>query len=122
MERLGSFDTVMARLHQFRLMSEDMRDLEVDDLIRLLECLPAGWARRRALVGLLRSGIPEDLEDALALVEAMAKPSDRLWCWSALIDRRPLTSDEGQRLLAREDSLLVRRRLQLRMSRGRAIS
>jgi hypothetical protein len=64
---------------------------------------------------LIQAGIPEDVLDVLFLIEKLEKPSDRLWCLSALVDSRTLAHDEKEVLLARIESPVLRRRLERRL-------
>jgi hypothetical protein len=115
--RLTAADTVLSRLKRFTMLREEMRPLETSTLEQLLESLPPGWARRRALVRLLEAGIPEDLQDALFLIDRQEWRTDRFWCLSALVDSRTLTQDEKEMVLGRVDSHVVRRRLEIRLAR-----
>jgi hypothetical protein len=115
--RLTASDTVLSRLRRFTLLREDMRQLETSTLQQLLESLPPGWARRRALIRLFEAGIPEDLQDGLFLIDRQERRTDRLWCLGALVDSRALTQDEKEMVLGRVDSPVVRRRLEIRLGR-----
>jgi hypothetical protein len=114
--RLMAAENVLSRLRQFGQLMDEMRLLDAEHLREILDCLPAGWPRRRGLTRLLLAGIPERFEDALALIESLEKPSDRLWCMSALVDGRALTRDDKKLLLDLEELPMVRRRLKLRLS------
>jgi hypothetical protein len=82
----------------------------------VIEGFPDGWARRRALLELLRAGIPGSLRDALALVEALGSDRDRLWCLGALADEREIAEADREALLAAAGSPTARRRLERRLS------
>ena len=82
-----------------------------------MEAFPDGWARRRALVELLRAGNPPVLRDALALLDTLGSERDRLWCLGALADRELVTADR-EALLAAAPSPIARRRLERRMGEG----
>jgi hypothetical protein len=114
--RLTAAGTVLSRLRRFTMLREEMAQLEASTLEQLLESLPPGWARRRALVRLFDAGIPEDLQDALLLIDRLERRSDRLWCLSALVDSRTLTQEEREMVLGRVDSPAARRRLEIRLS------
>jgi hypothetical protein len=116
-ERLALTGTVLSRLQRFNALRGEMRDLEGSTLGQLLKSLPPGWARRRALSRLYEAGIPEDLQDALALLDTQERRADRLWCLSVLVDSRTLSPDEKGTLLARAESPAFRRRLESRMGR-----
>jgi hypothetical protein len=81
----------------------------------LLDGFPEGWARRRALGEALRSGLPVSLEEAASRVAALPRPTDRLWCWSALIEGRDLDRGEALAVLAAETAPAIRRRLERRL-------
>ncbi len=93
----------------------EMRELEVEDLERLLETFPEGWARRRAISQMLRAGIPEDFGDAMILVETQNSVSGRLWCLTALVEGRDLDKDERALLLSSDEPPLIKRRLESRL-------
>lgn len=81
----------------------------------MVEAFPDGWARRRALLELLRSGSPAAFRDALGLVDALGSERDRVWCLGALAEDRPLTASDREALLGTVTSPLARRRLERRL-------
>ncbi len=107
-ERLNSARSLIAR---FRILRESFagdappEDAEIEEV---LACFPSGWARRRALSSLLRSGHPAALEHAMALIESLELPWHRRWCASDLIMSGRLGLEEErlvrERLLARDGS------------------
>ncbi len=105
---------LMDRFRQFRRTASDRRKLTVSNLRSLVEGFPDGWARRRALVELLRSGSPPALRDALSLLDILDSERDRLWCLGTLADRDLATADR-EALLAATPSPTARRRLERRM-------
>jgi len=115
LERLTASDTLLGRFRRFRGMTAEMRELEIENLERLLECFPEGWARRRALTQMLRAGIPEDFDDAMTLVGAQRSASCRIWCLAALVEGRDLDEDEKALLLSRDEAPLIKRRLESRL-------
>ena len=84
----------------------------------ILDGFPDGWARRRAMLELLRAGIPAALPDALSLVEALGSERDRLWCLGALTDARDIPAADREALLTAATSPTVRRRLERRLGRS----
>ena len=92
--------------------------LSAEELYLVLEDFPDGWARRRALLEILRSGAPAALEDALALVEALGSERDRAWCLGALADERPLSARDREALLAAVPTPAARRRLEAAVGGG----
>ncbi len=86
----------------------------ISGLRSLVEGFPDGWARRRALLELLRAGNPPLLRDALALLDTLGSERDRLWCLGALADRDLATADR-EVLLAAAPSPTARRRLERRL-------
>lgn len=107
-------------LERFRQLHHTMdgdRSLPVPNLRSLVEGFPDGWARRRALVELLRTGHPPILEEALALLDTLSAERDRLWCLGVLADRE-LATAEREILLAAAPSPTARRRLERRLGGG----
>jgi hypothetical protein len=92
--------------------------LSGEDPRTVLEAFPDGWARRRALLELLRAGSPPGLGDALGLIEALGSERDRAWCLGALADERPLSAGDREALLAAVPSPAARRRLEARLGEG----
>lgn len=105
------------RFRRLRHMAQEARKLPAPSLRSLVEGFPDGWARRRALVELLRTGSPPALRDALALLDILGSDRDRLWCLGTLADRE-LTAADREALLAAASSPTARRRLERRMDRG----
>jgi len=89
----------IARFRSLRKTLDDTAQLDIEDIRSLLESFPDGWSRRRALVSILRRGDPEDLDDALSLIEDLERPTDRRWCVAALIDTRELSDADADRVL-----------------------
>lgn len=112
---MAGASSLTKRFHLLRRHLAEAKKLPADGLRSLLEVFPDGWARRRALVALLRSGAPASLRDALALVETLGSDRDRVWCLGALTDSRELSDGERQALLAVAASPVARRRLESRL-------
>jgi outer membrane biosynthesis protein TonB len=114
-ERLAEASSLTARFHVLRRHVTEARGLSPEELRPLLEAFPDGWARRRALLELLRSGAPAPLQDALGLVDALGSERDRAWCLGALADERPLSARDREALLAALPTPAARRRLEGRL-------
>jgi hypothetical protein len=105
------------RFRDFRRTVSENRELTASNLRSLVEGFPDGWARRRALVELLRAGSPPVLRDALALLDTLGSERDRLWCLGTLADRE-LAAADREVLLAAAPSPTARRRLERRLGEG----
>jgi hypothetical protein len=116
--KLTEAPSLNGRFHALRRHLKEAQGLSGEELRPVLEAFPDGWARRRALLELLRSGAPAALPDALGLVEALGAERDRAWCLGALADERPLSARDQEALLAAVPSPAVRRRLEGRMGKG----
>lgn len=81
------------------------------ELGRVIQTFPEGWARRRALSAVLEAGLPNDLDDALDLIEDLERAVDRRWCIGVLVDRGGLQGAEAERALKMSDSPSLRRRI-----------
>jgi len=100
-DRLRAAPSLMAR---FRMLRGDLTGggrPDPSEIRSLLSTFPEGWARRRALASLIREGLPDDVDDAIALIEDLERPADRRWCAAALIHSRDLSDKEMRRLGAR---------------------
>jgi hypothetical protein len=118
--KLAEASSLTARFHLLRRHLADTKGLPVDGLRAVVEAFPDGWARRRALVELLRNGTPAALGDALGLVEVLGSERDRLWCLGTLAStlaekRRALNPQDRETLLAAAPSPTARRRLERRL-------
>jgi hypothetical protein len=103
--------SILSRLRRLHKSLPDLVDSGSDSLRVLLEDLPQGWARRRALAALLQAGIPRDVDAAVELVATMERPLDRRWCLGILARRGDLTGDALARALDLLASPAARRRL-----------
>ena len=100
-ELLHRLDQAGLLIHRLRVLDREAaraRDLNAEQLERLLERFPAGWARRRALSRLLRERIPADLGQALALIDGLPSSAARRWCVGTIRTTWPLTSVERARV------------------------
>jgi hypothetical protein len=118
--KLAGASSLTARFHVLRRHLADTRGLPADGLRAIVEAFPDGWARRRALVELLRTGAPAALGDALGLLDVLGSERDRLWCLGTLAstlaeNRRALNSQDRETLLAAAPSPTARRRLERRL-------
>jgi hypothetical protein len=118
--KLIEASSLTARFHVLRHHLAEAKGLPADGLRAVVEAFPDGWARRRALVELLRTGAPAALGDALGLVEVLGSERDRLWCLGTLAStlaetRRALNPQDRETLLAAAPSPTARRRLEQRL-------
>jgi hypothetical protein len=88
--------SLVARFRILRGTLGDGAGIEDGDLEAVLMAFPDGWARRRALSSVIRSGRPETLERALSLIRVLERPWHRKWCASELIRQRDLTPEESE--------------------------
>ncbi|MFL6264244.1 MAG: hypothetical protein ACJ76Y_31545 [Thermoanaerobaculia bacterium] len=116
--KLAEAPSLTGRFQALRRHLQEARGLSGEELHPVLEAFPDGWARRRALLELLRSGTPAALQDALGLVEALGSERDRAWCLGALADERPLSARDREALLAAVPTPAARRRLERRLGEG----
>ena len=70
-DRLAAIPSLTLRFRVFRRQLNEAQGMSTAGLRSILEGFPDGWARRRALLELLRAGIPAALPDALSLIEAL---------------------------------------------------
>jgi len=114
--KLAAAASLTARFHVLRRHLEKAKGSPADDPRAVVEAFPDGWARRRALVELLRTGAPAALGDALGLLETLGSERDRLWCLGTLAEnRRALNPQDRETLLAAAPSPTARRRLERRL-------
>jgi hypothetical protein len=115
--KLTAEPRILARLRLLPRLVGELAGEGHEVFIGVLECFPAGWARRRALERLLAAGQPASVADAIALVEVLARPSERLWACTTLAESRPLDGGEREALLAAAPSAALRCRLGRRLAR-----
>lgn len=113
--RLAGASSLTARFHVLRRHLAEAKGLSGQELRAVVEAFPDGWARRRALLELLRAGSPAALPEALGLIEALGSERDRSWCLGALADERPLNARDREALLAAVSSPAARGRLERRL-------
>jgi hypothetical protein len=107
--------SLTARFHALRQHLMEVHGASAEQLRSVLEAFPDGWARRRALLELLRAGALASIRDALVLVESLASERDRLWCLGALADHH-LEGPDREALLAAVPTTRARRRIEARLS------
>jgi hypothetical protein len=113
--KLAEASSLTARFHVLRRHLEEAKRLPADGLRSVVEAFPDGWARRRALVELLRTGAPAALGDALGLVAILGSERDRAWCLGTLAENRTLKPQDREILLAAAPSPAAQRRLERRL-------
>ena len=114
---LASEASLVRRLRRLAAATERLEGAGGQQLAAVLDCFPAGWARRRSLQRLLEAGIPESLADAVELLGMLERPSERLWAITTLAATRPLDGDELETLIAAVQSPALRQRLARRFGR-----
>jgi len=103
--------SVLDRLRAFRESIPTLGNTTVSEIRVGLEGLPEAWARRRALVALIEADVPDDVGQALDLIEDLDRPMDRRWCLSALAVRGDLAGADLERALGMLTSPAARRRV-----------
>src|SRR3982751_2058598 len=116
--KLAEAPSLTSRFQVLRRHLQEAGGISAEELYLVLENFPDGWARRRALLEILRSGSPAGLQDALDLVATLGSERDRAWCLGALADERPLNARDREALLAAVPTPAARRRLERRMGEG----
>jgi hypothetical protein len=111
LEDLDRQRSLVGRLRRLREVAAQLTDHGVNDLRRLLDAFPQGWARRRALACLLERGCPASATWALDLVLGLECELDRAWCLAALLDRQQLSEAAVKAALDGVPSPAWRRRL-----------
>lgn len=114
-ERLAAVPALTARFRLLRRSVDDAKRLSAADLRTVVDVFPDGWARRRAVLELLRAGLPGKLAEALPLVGTLSSERDRAWCLGELIESREVPEGEREALLGTVSSPTARRRLERRM-------
>jgi len=104
-------DSVLLRLRKFRDGIAGLQSAGSAEVVKALETLPESWAKRRAVVALIESGIPDDAASTLDLIEELDRPMDRRWCLSALARRGDLEGDALERALEMLVSPAAKRRV-----------
>ncbi len=97
--RLKELRSPIARLRFLSAVTLYARGMDFGELQEVIESFPSGWARRRALVILLKAEIPQSLPAALELVEAVADQHTWLWALTTLA-ARDLSSTDVRLLIA----------------------
>ena len=115
--QLAAVPALTLRFRLLRRHLDETTGLSAAGLGAVLETFPDGWARRRALLELLRAGVPDSLDDAFSLIETLASDRDRLWCLGTLADSREIPEGDREAFLAAASSPAARRRLERRLGR-----
>lgn len=111
LEGIRSASSIVARFRILRRSLSPESGLEGDRLDAILAAFPAGWGRRRALASILRAGLPRSFDAAVAAIEGLERPADRLWCIRALAEGRRLRDAERKRVVEVPMPASQRRRL-----------
>ena len=111
MGAMGAEQSVLSQLRVLRRELSGISGSSIDTLRELIEALPDGWARRRALCALLDAGIPATTQGALELVLCLGRELDRRWCLSFLARRGDLRGALLDRALGLVDSDFSKTRL-----------
>jgi hypothetical protein len=110
--------SLIARFRALRRDLDDNGELETAEIRELLSEFPDGWARRRAVMALLRQGQPASLDDAIAVIEELERPIDRRWACATLIESRELSDDDARQIAERFPFPSLTRRLHRRFGRA----
>jgi hypothetical protein len=113
--QLEAESSLLRRLRRLAASAGRLDEAGIEELGAVLECFPAGWARRRAVQRLLEAGVPASLTDAIALLGMLQRPSERLWAATTLAASRRLDDRDREALLAAVPSPALRRRLSRRL-------
>jgi hypothetical protein len=119
--QLAAEASLLRRLRRLAASVGALDEAGIEELKAVLECFPAGWARRRALQRLLEAGVPGSLTDAMALLDMLQRPSERVWAAITLAATHPLDDQDREALLAAVPSPALRRRLARRWTRRQGI-
>jgi hypothetical protein len=114
---LAAQRSLSGRLGALTRSLPELAGARTEEIHTLLESFPEGWARRRALVTLLRAGLPAELGDALDLIRGLDRESARMWALTALASRPDLSPADREILLEAATTPAMRRRLKLRLRR-----
>lgn len=105
-------------LHALRRLATGDAPPTRADRAALVGSLGSGWAARRAVSSMIRSGTGIDLEEALALIQRLSAPSHRTWCLADLLEHEQLDEEERARVLALAPTEAAKRRLARRVARA----
>ncbi len=109
--QLGAESSLLRRLRRLAASAGRLDEAGIEELGAVLECFPAGWARRRALQRLFEAGVPRSIGDVVELLGMLERPSERLWAATTLAATRRLDESDRDALLAAVPSPALRRRL-----------
>lgn len=97
-ERLRLETNNAGRLRVLRANLPSLLDMDTIGRSAVLDAIPDGWARRRALALLLGAGVLSASE-LPALVSLLHRPTNRAWICASAIEAGMLTIDEAEPLL-----------------------
>ena len=116
-ELTPSVSSPMSTLRRFRDLVREAQGLDLEQLRELIDSFPPGWSRRRALVALLRAGIPDRATDAISLIQTLESAMARTWGYGELIARGGLSAEEREEIRGNA-SPTIRRRLERSATRS----
>lgn len=114
-EKLTAVSSLTARFRLLRRSAGDTKQLSAADLRALVDAFPDGWARRRAVLELLRAGVPGKAAEALPLVSTLSSERDRAWCVGELVELQSVAEGDREAVLGAVASPTARRRLERRL-------
>lgn len=112
------------RLRRLRRLHRDPGHIEAlgpEGRAALRARMGDGWAARRCVSAMIRSGHLNGLDEAMALIESLHSPTAVTWCLADLIAAGGLDEPGLRRVLAAAPSPAARRRLERRAARRRDI-
>ncbi len=112
----GAKEPPLRALRQLEARLEGSAEPDAGELEGIVLGLPDGWVRRRAVLALLRHGLPRRIPEALRMVEGLGWQRDRTWVLAVLLDDRSLAASELEQALALITSESARGRLRRRAS------
>jgi len=98
-------------LRRIRTNATWARALGAENRRALVDSLGGGWAARRAIAQWIEDGTLDDADEALALIERLERPGQRLWCLADLARSGALDDSAEERVLMAAPSEAGRRRL-----------
>lgn len=107
----GRPPSTLSLLVELRRELSHLRGTGLDRLREVVAELPQGWARRRAVAGMLEEGVPATTRDALDLIADLERELDRAWCLGILGRRGGLDGPDLESALELLSSPSARRRV-----------
>lgn len=108
--------SLMRRLRYLHHQRSAVAELDQTSLRQLVESFPVGWARRRAMEGLLRSGAFRSVDLLVEMLPLLDSATDRLWLLTAAVDFLHLADADEDRLLEAVGDPAANRRLRMRLA------